>query len=686
MNFLQQTPFFRLLLPFIIGILFFQHLPDISFKILCAVFVLSVLLFFFSSLINKTNYQYSLRWVFGCGIFLFLFALAYVICEHKEQGSLFDSFGKKGVFIVELTAAPVEKERSILCNVELLQYLDASEWTTAKGNAILYIQRDSMASELRFGDRLLIETEFSPPQKPLNPDGFDYANYLHRQGIGATSYISSERWEKVDSNPQFSLFRLANQYQSFLLQIFKDFGIDGDEYAVLAALTLGYTDALNPDIRESYNATGAVHILSVSGLHVGIVYGAIALLLSFLNRTKRQRIIKSIFIILFLWAYAFITGLSPSVMRSAFMFSFVAFATCLNRQSQIYNTILMSAFFMLVVNPNYLFDIGFQLSYSAVISIILFTVPARKVLKTKNRLAHWSWDMLSVSIAAQLGTVPFILYYFHQFPVYFLLTNFLAIPLSSGVIYCAIALLIISPIPYLSDFTAHLLDASLWLLNNSITFIQHLPGSLAFVAVNEFQMWLLVGVIIAFTAFYRTKRFNAIALGLAAILLIAISNMKTHYDTITSNKMLVYAGQQHTHISFISGYNNWIYSENINELERLAKAFWQNNKLSHPREIRKSQFFYDNFITFGNKKIFVLEDNALNGKTRERAFDVDYLILGENTKPRMQDILACIAPRQVIICKGISNWYTENIKEHCLRSNIPCYSIGESGAFIVEFD
>ena len=183
----------------------------------------------------------------------------------------------------------------------------------------------------------------------------------------------------------------------------------------LSALTLGYTDDLQPDIRASYSATGAMHILSVSGMHVGVVYVVIAFLLNFLNRKQWTKVFKGLFIIVFLWAYAFLSGMSAAVIRGSH--DVLVCCTCLpvlNGKSQIYNTIFMSAFFMLIYNPMFLYDVGFQLSYSAVLSIIFFQPIVGKLYKPTNRLSRFTWEMFSVSIAAQLGTTPFTsLYYFH---------------------------------------------------------------------------------------------------------------------------------------------------------------------------------------------------------------------------------------------------------------------------------
>ncbi|MEI8274270.1 MAG: ComEC/Rec2 family competence protein, partial [Paludibacter sp.] len=550
MDFLQRTPFFRLLLPFMLGIIVYRFVEFQSWG-LWALVAFSLVLVILSFVIRIPKRLFQFRWLFGCGIFLFMFSLAYLLSYENEKSTAFDQLHKKGIYQLEIVSAPVEKAKSYMCKADVLQFYN-SGWKPAHGQAILYFKKDKAASQLLFGDRLMVETEFASPEKPLNPDAFDYDTYLKRQGIGATSYISSGSWQITGHSNAFSIRREADKWRNYLLDIYRKFNIQGDEFAVLAALTLGYTDDLQPDLRASYSATGAMHILSVSGMHVGVIYVVIAFLLSFLDKSQKKKILKSIIIILFLWAYAFVSGMSAAVIRAALMFSFVAFAYCLERKSQIYNTIFMSALLMLVYNPNFLYDVGFQLSYSAVLSIIFFQPIIDKLYKPTNKISRFTWEMFSVSIAAQLGTTPFTLYYFQQFPNYFLLTNFIAIPLSSLVIYLAIGLLIVSWIPYLSAVMGFVLKWSVWLLNYVIVTIQNLPHSVWHISLDVKQTFFFFLAIFCLSAYFFSRKFAPLFVGLTALLITCLLNIQTNYETLTSKRIIVYAGQKKLHVSFVN--------------------------------------------------------------------------------------------------------------------------------------
>ena len=684
MDFLHRTPFFRLLLPFVIGIVLYQYV-ELSIWSLLSLFLISLFLVFISFLIRIPKLQFQFRWLFGCGIFLFMFTMAYFLSGEREKENVFDHLHQKGIYRVELTSAPIEKAKSYLCKVNVLQFFDSTSWKPARGKAILYLQKDSAASKLLFGDRLMIETEFKPPEKVQNPDGFDYAAYLKRQGVGATCYISSNKWQVMDHNNAFSIRREADKCQNYLLNVYRKFNIEGDEFAVLAALTLGYTDDLQPDLRASYSATGTVHILSVSGMHVAVIYVAIGFLLGFLDKKQWQKILKAILIMSFLWGYAFLTGMSAAVIRATIMFSFVVFANCLDRKSQIYNTIFMSALAMLFYNPNFLYDIGFQLSYAAVLSIIFFQPIVNKLYNPTNKFSKIVWETFSVSIAAQLGTTPFTLYYFQQFPNYFLITNFVAIPLSSLIIYLAIGLLFVSFIPYLSVAVGFLLKWSLLLLNFFIVWIQNLPYSVSHISLDIKQSTMFFVTIFCISGYYYTKKYPPLFIGLFSLLVTCLFNLQTNYQTLISKRMIVFAGQKNTHVNFINRNQNYVFSTDTVEAKRIAKSFWQNQKLVNPQFLHMNNWFSDGFASFEGSRILILTQNFLNKKTTSKPLEIDYLIIGKGLKPKIDQILENIHPQKVIVDKSISTWYTENIKQACKKRKIDFYSVAEKGAFIMNF-
>jgi len=683
MNFLQRTPFFRLLLALLSGIIVFRYFQLSNLTIIIAT-VAALLMLLFSYFLKNLTLQFRFRWMFGSAIFILLFNLGYVLCLFSDTNSTFYPLNEQKTFRVTVSSATMEKPKSYRCEVQLNKVLDQNKWKIANGNAIVYFEKNDSAKKLLIGDELMLRTKFKEPPGAENPGGFNYAAYLKQNNISATAYLNATDWYKTPTIPAFSIKREANIFRSKLLAIYEQYGIKDYEYAVLAALTVGYTDELSPDLRASYSASGAMHILSVSGLHVGIVYVVIAFLLGFLKKNRMQLVLRATLIVLFLWSYAFVTGLSPSVLRSALMFSFVAIGTSLERKSQIYNTVFMSAFFMLLTEPNYIYNIGFQLSYAAVLSIIIFQKPFAALLPVRNKALKWGRDLLSVSIAAQIGTLPFTLYYFQQFPNYFLLTNLVAIPLSTLVIYLAIGLLATSFLPTISTIVAMLLKWSLVALNFSIVQIHHLPLSVSTFTLNFAQVLAMVGAITFISLYFYTKKASPLLIGLTCILLLSLLSLQTTYNTLHSEKIIVYADSKYLHVNFIDKNRNYIYSTNNAEAWKIASQYWKTNKIELPDTTIKSTLFRNNYAIFLDKRIALATEQMWKSQTNSSPLEVDLLIIGNKTKPKAKYLFENIHPKTVVVDKSISPWYTENIRKACAEKSITFYSIAEKGAYVYE--
>ncbi len=690
MSFLLNNPFFRLLIPLIAGIIFFYIFPQnegyVSFLI-SIIFSFSVILIVLSWFLRNKKSNFKYRWIFGIGLFLLLFSTGVFLTCQKQNKSDFLDINIKSTFSIELTEIPIEKTNSFLCRVKVLSRIDsAGKFHSAKEKALIYIAKDSASQNLTSGDRLITNTTFKKPDGVINPNGFDYASYLQRQEIGATTYIPSGYWQKYGQNTNFSLIRTAEKTQEKLMKIYRKFGISGDEFAVLAALTLGSKDALHPELRQNYTTSGGMHILAVSGLHVGIIYIVLVFAFSFLGKSTKLKLLKTSLIILFLWFYAFITGLPPSVIRATLMFSLIALGTGLERKAQIYNTISMSAFFMLLVNPFFLFDVGFQLSFSAVVAIVYFQPKISKLLTITVKPLKWMWDLTAVSLAAQIGTAPFSIFYFHQFPNYFFITNLLAIPIATFIIYTAVALFVFSPVPYISTAIAFILKSLLIALNFSIEKIHHLPFSLTITYIDFWQLLLIYVAIALFTIYLSNKKFIPLLLTLISLLIFSEINLHRTLNCQKINEVLVFSDNTNTHVSFIKNGRNFVFTTDSTAYSRVSGNFILANKLINAEKVEEKQWFNNGFAYFNDKKFLILTDENFNKKTSNTPLKIDYLIIGNKLKPRINDILNCITPTEIIVDKTISEWYTQQIKQTCNKKNIRFYALNENRAYILNFN
>ena len=681
MDFLQRTPFFRLLVSLVCGIVVFQYLELFNLtRLILLIIAVSFMLFPF--FLQQSRHAYRLRWLFGVGVMVLFFLMGYFISERKHQQAIFTPLNERAVFVGSLLESPAEKANSMACKMQVEgRYTDA-QFVKINSPALIYIAKDSVSPLLKKGDELLFRTTFQRPSNAMNPKGFDYAKYLANKGIRATAYVRTGEWKVIANQEVFSVVAFAERCRNYLLRVYEKLDLTKDQYAVLAALTLGYKEAIDAELREDFSHSGAMHILAVSGLHVGVIYLILQALFSMVFKRSKWKFISVLFTICALWMYAFITGLPPSVVRATTMFSLVAVGTVLERKSQIYNTISVSAFVILLYNPNLLFDVGFQLSYCAVIGIVYFQPKISSLLYVKQKWLKWWWDLTAVSLAAQIATLPLALYYFHQFPNYFLLTNYIAIPLATLIIYLAVVFLVLSPVSWLAFVPGFLLQKMLFLLNASVSFIHDLPRAISVCYLNFFQLILLFAGLVFFSFHLENKKYWSLMTTLSLLLIFVLSHVFVHYQTLQLNQLVVYADRKHTHVNLITRDHHQVFTTDSSAASISASNYWKSRKLHNPTfETLNSSCFF----TFQGKKILILNDNLLHRKTTNIPIETDFLIIGNGLKPRAAELLSCVLPNICIANQGISPWYVDQLRTICREKGISFYSIAEEGAFIYDF-
>lgn len=320
--------------------------------------------------------RYSLRWCFGIAISALCFTGGWLGMTGQLQQAVCSFPKEETVYRVLITDAPQPKEHTYLCQALLKERRDTAGIYPIGHTAVLYLQQDSSASRLKSGDELLISARISPPLNNRNFDEFDYARFLMRKGISGTGYVASGKWIKCDGMNNFDLKSVASSCRRNVVSLYQELGFNGDELAVLSALTIGDKTELSDSVRESYSVAGASHILALSGLHIGLLYTMIFFILKpIARRGNIGRCVRSVFLLVLLWTFAFFTGLSPSVVRSVSMFSILTMADMVGREPLSLNTLAVAAWLMLFCNPAWLFDVGFQLSFLAVASILLIQKP-----------------------------------------------------------------------------------------------------------------------------------------------------------------------------------------------------------------------------------------------------------------------------------------------------------------------
>ena len=413
-------------------------------------------------------------------------------------------------YLVQIEDPPIEKINSFQILVSVLQ----NETKLSTGKALLYLKKSNLSAELKHGDKLIIRNKFNPILGNNNPFEFDYKRYLKIHNIHHQAYLIDHEW-KYKSNTNTGIYSMILSLRKKLDGWLSNSMLSTRNKKVAKALFLGEKEFLDDSILKSFSSAGAMHVLAVSGLHVGIIMLILQFVCKPVKKIKNGNLIYTTIVISGVWFYALITGFSPSVIRAALMFSFIVFGMGLQRQNSIYQSIFVSAFLILIFNPFSLFKVGFQLSYLAVLGIVYFQPKIYKTLYFKYKIADYLWQITSVSIAAQIATFPLGLYYFHQFPNLFLISNIIVIPLagillSLGFIY--FILHFISPVKVILEY---LLDIAFSFLNSSVAWIEKIPNSILWgISIHWAEVIFIYALIASITFGFvkRSKRFIFLSL------------------------------------------------------------------------------------------------------------------------------------------------------------------------------
>lgn len=487
---------------------------------------------FLTILLQILNTRHILKYADSAfGIFLFSTVFfTSIICTHLHDNRFEKTINQNTEIVYgSLSSDLTEKNKSYMAELNLIIDLDNEK--IHKTNAIVYFQKDSLSSELRQGDVISVRNNFKQPTESFGEAGFNYRKYLATQNIFFTSYQSSADWKYINSLALPLHTRLLNKLRSHL-QTQLDIYITCDkERAIASALLLGNKVLLDKETKQTYSQTGAMHILAVSGLHVGILYTFLALILARFKRNRLGHILTVIFELSIIWIFAAITEFSPSVTRAAVMFSFIAVGRSLSRYTSIYNILCISALLLLLYKPSFIYEIGFQLSYAAVFSIIFLYKYIYRLFVIKNKVLDFFWSILAVSIAAQIGTAPLTMFYFGQFPTYFFISNLFAIPAATGILWLGFLLFISAALQNFIDLSfiqyglGRLLEGIIYFLNYCLEWVQSIPGSviytLDFHLANAISLYL---VVLAFMYFlYNTAlKMHRLRVLMAAILIYII--------------------------------------------------------------------------------------------------------------------------------------------------------------------
>lgn len=560
-NLWKSAPFLRLILPLISGAITGLYVPALPWMLLivcCAGWMLPAFL--------SITWRFRLRYWRGAFVTGSVFCLGMGLVYHHDIRHRADWFGHAAedtsLLTVVLQEAPVKKPNS--WKAEAMVTGIHVKGKPATGKIILYFRE---APPLRYGDRILLRAEAQKIRGTGNPGAFDYSKYCSYRNLYHQTFLRPSQWQKLPGNEGQAMERWLITARDYCLRTLKTYIPHREEYGVAQALLIGYRDELDKEIVQAYTNTGVVHIIAISGLHLGLIYITLLQLMSWLPDRRGPNSCKALILIAVLWAFSLLTGASASVLRSAVMFTTIAVGQLMiARHSSTYNTLAAAAFLLLCYNPYFLLDAGFQLSFLAVAGILLCYKPVYDSWMLRNKWLDKVWQMVAVSLAAQVFTWPVCLFYFRQFPNLFLLANLVAVPLSTLLLYGEILLV---AVPWIGGIAGPLLQWGIRAMNTIIQWIDMVPGAVTNnIYISFAQMFCLYGITLAGCAWWLLRWKAGCWWVLTAGLVYTGLGTLHRLEVMAQRKLIVYNIPRKTVFEYMHGSESVLVGDTVADMEK----------------------------------------------------------------------------------------------------------------------
>lgn len=628
----------------IAGILLFTWL-EYNFSSIILLFA-AITIFIILIFISKRKHLLFWKGVF---ITIFFIVTGYFNAQHyvlKNKTNHIYQFIENIRYYEAIVIDEIEvKAKSLKTILKVVRAKDSLSWYEVEGNVVAYLPLSDSLS-VAYGDKLLVRGSPELVSFSRNPEEFDFSRYLAYQNIYHQDFIQKDDYRKIGEGYGNIIIDWSYRVRKYCKDIFTNYIHEQRERAVLSALVLGIKDELDRETLKIFSSTGAMHILAVSGLHVGIIFKVLEILFSSIKNHRKWKYVFYISVFLFLWMYAFITGLSPSVMRAVVMFSFVLFGKVIARKGNIYNTLAASAFVLLCVNPFLLFNVGFQLSYFAVLGIVYLQPKMERLWEAPHLYLHYIWQIITVSLAAQIATSPLGILYFHQFPNYFLLTNLIAVPLAGIILQLGLALIFMDTIwqisltNYLAIFLAYFLEKIIWLMNEMLDFVQLLPFSVSDgLYLTAWQTVFFYIALVVMCIGWQWRRIYWIYCSKGILILLLISKIIEVHIHSSQKMFVVFHNATYSLLLFARGqqatlFHSKPFHEEVEILDRL-KSFFAKYHLALNKSIDVAFSQKDGYtiFVFNRKKIIWITQPS-----KLPSLEVDFIVISNNALKNLEEI------------------------------------------------
>ena len=673
--FWETAPFFRLLLPFAAGILChdasgFARQGSALLFIICFLFALLA-----SVVFGRRNYPQVIFLLQVVIVFFFGIAASYFADIRSDKAWFGNGIKENNAYLVRITDAPAEKENSWKVPVRLISVINGKV-STASGDAFIYLYKDRFPMRLRKGDTILVPGKWQPIRNAGNPFEFDYAGYCRRNGIYYQQSCSPNDIRLYATREPGDASMASRAHDWCMAQLGK-YITEPKTKGLIQAMLLGDEVNLDEDLRQSYSETGIIHIIAISGGNVTIFFLAISGALWWL-RHKKNLWVKYAIALPLVWFYVVMAGAPPSAVRAAIMFSLLAFSVILQKGYNGPNQLLATAFLLLCAKPMWLFSVGFQLSFVAVLSLILFYKPVYKWLSPTNKIAKLLWGTVAASISAEILAAPLVVYYFHMFPLLFIVANALAYLFMGFVLFAGMAVILLSWFPAVAKLIGVCVVWTVTVFDKVVVWLQSLnPVSFHFLVLTGIELILVYLVIMGFSLFFMRKQKAGLFTGMAAACILLISLSHEEWVGLHQQKLIVYNTPKTNHIELITGRGYAVLSTDT-ATKKTAYAV----KPAHIgwRAWRQNSG-ETNEITYVHGKSFLILNKDVDTGAH---FPVDYLVINYSGQPGVEQLKAVFSPSLIIAGNNLNEKQRKKFLKDGADAGIRIYAVAESGAFVLE--
>lgn len=685
----NKYPFLRLTFPFIIGIVCYHYLGshmEVNPLLPLGLFLAYLILWKIDSL------RFSP--VMSCLAIAMLFSFGFLrLQDHRldtEPSHILwqgDMEAYEGVVIEE----PVEKARSVNVRFDVKRALIGNEWQQVSGRVNLYVSPEP-GRLIHYGDRMLVKGIPQQSSAPSNPGEFDFANYLVYNNIFHQQFVGDDFVKLGESSPN-PIKAKSIQLRQYCKERLVAHINNAEVRSVMLAIVLGIKNELDNDLQGAFSASGAMHVLAVSGLHVGIIYAIILLVFKKLRVDQRKgRWWIATISILALWCYAFLTGLSPSVLRAVTMFSFIALAKARNCNSNIYNTLAASAFILLWYNPYLIMSVGFQLSYLAVFGIVYLQPKLYQLLNVNNYVLDKVWAITCVSLAAQLATAPLSMLYFHQFPTYFLISNLFIIPAAFAMLIMGLLMLVFSSVPLAGEGLGWLIECFVQVVNTLVFFVRDLPGStLEGIRITTGETWLVYAVFIFVILLFYKRRFSYLLISFGIACFFAVSQIGFRTGYLDSGTFRLLDVSNTSVADFRYGKDSRLLADSTFKADQSKRRFhFEPGRLLAGSNLRPENdrlplvsrdFMGNKLVCFKGETFLFLKSPLPAVALKCEALTIDHLVVSHNAVHDLENVTDRLAFGHLLIDTSNKTYIAEKLIKQAAKLDLTAHSIQRHGYF-----